>query len=266
MTITCPKTGKTYEPKQLKVDCVFTDPPYNIGYKGSGKNTSNTIENDDMSDSDFAVFLDGAFKNYLSIVKQGAGLYIFHDARTQDDFEKALVRSGFEVNTHLIWNKPTAGLGMGHYRRKHEPFLYAQVAGSKPNFYGGHIKTTVVDFQKTDEELLSWAKKQRKAEKEGKTTIWSIKREPTANYVHPTQKPVELITYALANSSKAGDLVADLFLGSGSTLIACEKAGRNCFGMELDPKYADVIIERWCQYTGKRDIIKNKQAITWQTQ
>lgn len=248
-----------------KMDMVFTDPPYNINYKGGGKNTSNHIENDNMETEAFVTFLEAAFKNYAKVVKQGAGLYIFHDAKTASSFEKALDQAGFEVKTHLIWNKPSAGLGMGDYRRKHEPFMYACLKGAKPNFYGGHNNASVIDFQKTEDQLYAWAKKQKKREKEGKLSIWSVNREFVGDYVHPTQKPVELITYALANSSKEGDLVMDLFLGSGSTMIACEKANRVCYGMELDPRYADVIIERWCQYVGKRDIIKNNKPIVWQT-
>ena len=247
----------------VKMDMVFTDPPYNINYEGGGKNTSNKIENDNMSDEAFDIFLDETFKRYKEVVKQGAGLYVFHDAKTAYQFEGAMNRQGFEVKTHMIWNKPTAGLGMGDYRRKHEPFLYACVKGSKPQFYGGHTKYSVVDFQKTEAELFNWAKRQKKLEKEGKTSIWSMKRENTGDYVHPTQKPVELVVYALANSSKEGDIVLDLFLGSGTTLIACEKAGRVCYGMEMSPKYADVCITRYCQYVGCNTISKNGEEIEW---
>lgn len=90
-----------------------------------------------------------------------------------------------------------------------------------------------------------------------------MKREPVNGYVHPTQKPVELICYALTNSSKRDDIVMDLFLGSGATMVACEKKGRKCYGMELDPKYVDVCVSRMCEFTGNYEIIKNGKKIQW---
>lgn len=114
----------------------------------------------------------------------------------------------------------------------------------------------MVDFQKSDEELLRMLKRAREAEKEGKTTVWTMKRDPVKDYVHPTQKPIELIGYALANSSKAGDVVLDLFGGSGSTLIACEKHKRVARTMELDERYVEVIIKRFAQYTDGKAVIR----------
>ena len=107
------------------------------------------------------------------------------------------------------------------------------------------------------------AKRQRKLETEGKLTIWTMKRDRVSEYKHPTQKPVELITYALFNSSKVDDLIADPFLGSGSTLIACQKTSRACVGIELDPKFVDVVVQRWVDYTGIEAIIKNGQPENW---
>jgi len=156
-----------------------------------------------------------------------------------------------------------AALGWGDYRWKHEPFFYATIKGIKTIFYGDRTNVTVLDFNKTDAQLLSWAKKQREAEKNGKTTIWSMKRESVTEYVHPTQKPVELITYAIFNSSKVDDIVLDPFLGSGSVLIACQKTNRTCYGVEFDPKYVDVIIQRYVDYTDNRQIIKNGEQIIW---
>ena len=112
-------------------------------------------------------------------------------------------------------------------------------------------------------KLLNWAKRQKKLETEGKLTIWTMKRDKVNEYKHPTQKPVELITYALFNSSKAEDLIVDPFLGSGSTLIACEKTGRVCAGIELDPKFADVIVQRWVDYTGIEEVVRNGQSEIW---
>lgn len=235
-----------------KADMVVTDPPYNINYKGQGKNTSNTILNDDVLTEDFDVFLEKVFECFRANIKAGAGLYVFHASRTQMNFEKALDKTGFEIKNQLIWNKPMSALGWGDYRWKHEPFFYACVKGGNPQFFGDRTHSTVWDFQKTEQQLLAWAKRMKKLESEGKTTIWSMKRDSVAEYVHPTQKPVELITYALANSSKAGDILLDLFGGSGSTLIACEKTNRTCYMMELDPKYCDVIIKRYEDYTGNK--------------
>lgn len=246
-----------------KSDMVFTDPPYNVDYHGSGANTSTGILNDKMEAAAFQQFLIDTFRNWPDHIKGGAGLYIFHSPTTQTQFEHALQVTGFKVLRQLIWNKPHAGLGMGHYRNKHEPFFYASLTSGDPLFYGDRTNTTVIDFHKSDEQLAAWAKKERELEKAGKTTIWTMKREPLKEYVHPTQKPVELIMYALANSSKVDDTVLDPFLGSGATLIACQKTNRTCYGIELDPRFADVIVQRWVDYTGNREIIKNKEKIIW---
>ena len=247
----------------VKADMVFTDPPYNVNYKGSGKNTSEGIMNDKMDEAAFRHFLIAAFNNVHQSTKEGAGLYIFHDPSTQRVFEEALSANNLEVIAQLIWNKPAAGLGMSAYRAKHEPFFYAGVKGVTPQFYGDRTNTTTWDFQKSEEQLAKWAKQQKAAEADGRTTIWTMKRAPVQDYVHPTQKPVELIMYALHNSSKVGDIVLDPFLGSGSVLIACEKTNRACYGLELDPKYADVIVQRWVDFTGNRNIKKNGEPLLW---
>lgn len=247
----------------VRADMVFTDPPYNVNYKGSGERTSEGILNDKQDDAAFRHFLIAAFNNLRESTKEGGGIYIFHDPSTQRIFEEALSTNSLEVIAQLIWNKPAAGLGMGAYRSKHEPFFYAGVKGVTPQFYGDRTNTTTWDFNKSEEQLAKWAVQQKVAEKEGRTTIWTMKRAPTKDYVHPTQKPVELIMYALHNSSKVGDIVLDPFLGSGSTLIACEKTNRNCYGLELDPKYCDVIVQRWVDFTGNRDIKKNGEKIVW---
>lgn len=114
-----------------KADMVFTDPPYNVDYHGSGKNTSTGIMNDHMGKSQFLAFLTDAFKQWPDAIKRGAGLYVFHSPTTQREFEEALNTTGFEVKYQLIWNKPHAGLGMGDYRAKHEPFFYATIKGTK---------------------------------------------------------------------------------------------------------------------------------------
>jgi len=203
--------------KGTKADMVFTDPPYNVNYSGSGKNTSTTIMNDKMGDVEFLNFLTATFKQVRAHTKGGAGMYVFHSPSTQKEFELALNASEIHVINQIIWNKPSAGLGMNDYRAKHEPFFYASAKDIKPNFYGDRTHTSVVDFQKTEQQLVNWAKKQKALESEGKTTIWTMKREKVQEYVHPTQKPVELIQYGLHNSSKVEDIVIDPFLGSESS-------------------------------------------------
>ena len=246
-----------------KADCVFTDPPYNVNYSGRGKNTSEGIMNDDMEEKVFDVFLDGVFGCIAEMTKAGAGWYVFHSTSTQSQFESALKKHGMSVHNQLIWNKPTASMGWGDYRWKHEPFFYASKEGVKAVFYGDRTHSTILDFHDSEQKILNWAKRQKKLETEGKLTIWTMKRDKVNEYLHPTQKPVELITYALFNSSKAEDLIADPFLGSGSTLIACEKTGRVCVGIELDPKFVDVVVQRWVDYTGIESVVRNGQSEVW---
>jgi site-specific DNA-methyltransferase (adenine-specific) len=222
-----------------KADMVFTDPPYNVNYSGRGENTSNTILNDKMSDSSFDLFLTEVFKRYSEVSKEGSGWYVFHSSSTQHQFQKAIEDSGWKVKNQIIWNKPVASMGWGDYRWKHEPMFYCGKEGTQ--FYGDRCNTTVLNIPEDDKKALVWLRKQKELEKTGHTTIWSMKRDNVNGYVHPTQKPVELICYALSNSSKAGDIVLDFFGGSGSTLIACQKMSRGGYLMELDPKYVDVI-------------------------
>lgn len=251
-----------------KADMVFTDPPYNIDIKGSGKNTKNKILNDNMDDDAFQAFLDAVFQRFEEASKKGAPWYVFHSPTTQDQFKGAIEKTAWRVKTQLIWNKPfwnkpSAGMGMNEYRAKHEPFFYC-VNGDKTPFYGDRTGTSVWNFHKGEDEMMRWVKAQLMAEKQGRTTIWSQKREPVGDYVHPTQKPVELISHALHNSSKREDIVLDLFGGSGATLIACEKFARECRMCELDTRYADVIVSRWCQYTGNKKVVLNGKEIVWE--
>ena len=140
---------------------------------------------------------------------------------------RARVR-GFEVRCQIIWAKNTFAWGFGRYKFQHEPIFYAHVAGEKDPWYGD----------------------------KSQSTLWSEKK-PAANRIHPTAKPVELIERALLNSSKSGDIVADLFGGSGSTLIACERRNRNARLMEIDPKYADCICRRYQEYSGKQAVLES---------
>jgi DNA modification methylase len=202
-------------------DCVFTDPPYNVDYEGYTEEKLK-IKGDRMSDAAFRQFLEAAFRSYRGVVKAGASLYVCHPSSWQREFQNALESAGFNIRCQIIWGKNTFAWGFGRYKFQHEPIFYSHVAGQKDPWYGD----------------------------KSQSTLWQEKK-PAANRLHPTMKPVELVERALANSSKAGDVVVDLFGGSGSTLIACERRDRKCRLMELDPIYADVIIRRWQQYTGK---------------
>lgn len=204
------------------VDMVFTDPPYNVGYEG-GTAEAMTILNDKMDVGDFIKFLEATFQSYRTIVKPGAALYVCHPSSFQREFQNALEASGFTVRTQIIWAKNTFAWGFGRYKFQHEPIFYAYVTGQKDSWYGDKTQST----------------------------LWNEKK-PAANKIHPTTKPVELIDRALVNSSKAGDTVADLFGGSGSTMIACERRERVCRSIELDPKYVDRIVRRWQEFTGKK--------------
>lgn len=244
-----------------KAAMVFTDPPYNVDYSGSGENTSQGIMNDKMSTEAFEQFLIDFLKAQRAGLSEKAGCYIFHSHKTAGDFRNAIEKAGYKIDTELIWNKPSAGMGMNHYRTKHEPFFYCGI-GEK-DFYGDRTGTTVWKVPKDDEQAYKWFKRQEMELVDGKTSVWTMKRAPVNEYVHPTQKPVELVVKAITNSSKPKEIVMDLFLGSGTTLIACEKSGRICAGMELDPKFIDVIVTRYCNFVENNQIIKNGKKITW---
>ncbi len=260
---TKPETYAVLMEKQ-NADMVFTDPPYNVDYSGRGETTKRKIENDNMGAGAFDVFLVSFFKAAVMHTKAGAGWYVFHSPTTQDQFRLALEEAGLEMSAQLIWNKPTVSMGWGDYRSKHEPFFYAGRKDTKLVFYGDRSHKTVLDFHASEKELIAWVKREKRLEAEGKTTIWSVNRDKVNEYAHPTQKPVELITYALVNSSKAGDIVLDPFLGSGSTVIAAEKTERTAFGVEIDPTFVDVIVQRWVDYTQCSEVVRNGEVELWQ--
>lgn len=202
-------------------DLIFTDPPYNVAYEGYTDDRL-TIPGDRLTAEEFQRFLLTVCHHYRQIAKPGASLYLCHASSWQREFQNALEQAGFEVRCQIIWAKNTFAWGFGRYKFQHEPLFYAHVAGQKDPWYGD----------------------------KSQSTLWP-ENKPAANRIHPTAKPVELIERALVNSSKRGDLVVDLFGGSGSTLIACERRGRTARLMEIDPKYADCIVRRWQDYTGK---------------
>jgi site-specific DNA-methyltransferase (adenine-specific) len=203
-------------------DMVFTDPPYNVSYVG-GTDEEMTIRNDSMTSEQYEKFMDAFFARYRECVKKTASLYICHASQWQVKTELAIIKAGFEIRNPIIWAKNTFAWGFGRYKFQHEPIFYAHVAGESDNWYGDLTQSTV----------------------------WNEKK-PAANRLHPTMKPVEIVQRALVNSSKAGDLVLDLFLGSGTTMIAAHAIGRRCCGMELDPIYCDVIVKRYEDFTGRK--------------
>lgn len=213
-----------------KADMVFTDPPYGVSYEDS---KGRKIQNDELVDDKLQEFVTEAFSCGVAICKDGAAWFVWHASRFQREFENALNKAGLKVRQQIIWVKgqgvdgtaqvQAPAIGRSHFRWLHEPCFYA--SKTQP-FNAGDRKTT---------------------------TVWTVTRQTTGT-VHPTQKPVALIEIALENSSKSEDVVLDLFGGSGSTLIACEKTGRINRSMELDPKYCDVIVKRWQEFTGKQAI------------
>lgn len=233
-----------------KADMVLTDPPYNVDYEGG---TGLTIENDNMSDSSFLEFLTEAFKRMAESMKLGGAFYIWHADSEGFNFRKATKDSGFTIKQCIIWNKNSLVMGMQDYQWKHEPCLYGWRDGASHTWYGDRNKTTVIKVPEDDAKAFEWFKKQLKRQELRNVSVINHSK-PNRNKEHPTMKPVELLQQQIVNSSKQEDIVLDLFLGSGSTLIASEKTGRICYGMELDPKYVDVIVKRWEDYTGKTAI------------
>jgi len=201
-----------------KADMVFTDPPYNVNYEGKTKEKLK-IANDSIGDEDFRSFLTSAFKNMAQKSKEGAPIYICHADSEGLNFRAAFKEAGWDLKQCIIWVKQHFVMGRQDYQWQHEPILYGWKPGAAHKFYGDRKQTTV----------------------------WQIDR-PMASREHPTMKPVNLCAKAIENSSKAGNIVSDLFLGSGSTLIACEKTNRICYGMELDEYYCDIIVKRYCDW------------------
>lgn len=253
----CGDSSKAEDVKKLmggvQADMVFTDPPYNVNYSGRGKSTSNTIENDNMDEQAFRTMLKAWFARYKENMKPDAPLYCCYASRTHREFEDALNANGFEVRNQIIWVKKVASMGWGDYRWKHEPILYChQKDNGKLNFYGDRKQYTEWTEEMSDEELLKMVKKNIEKEELGDSTVWRLHREQ--KYDHPTQKPIKLVSIAIRNSSKRGDVVLDLFGGSGSTMIASDELSRVCYTMELDPRYVDVIIKRWEKLTQQKAI------------
>lgn len=251
--IMCGDSTSTADVKKLlageTMDLVVTDPPYNVAIENS---QGMTIENDNMSADTFQEFLNKAFTNMNEALKPGGAFYIWHASRTQREFENALNEAGLEVRQQLIWNKNSLVLGRQDYQWKHEPCMYGWKEGSH-YFINARTETTTIEEPLDLEKLTKDEMKTllQTIYQETPTTVIDEHR-PSKNTDHPTMKPIKLIGRLIRNSSKPGEKVLDLFGGSGSTLIASEELGRKCYMMEYDPKYVDVIINRWEEFTGQK--------------
>lgn len=209
-----------------KADMIFSDPPWNVNYGdnlANGKYKDRKILNDSMNAEDWNVFVDGFCKSFLIASKPGAIVYLVMSAQEWPVIDKYLRENNFHWSSTIIWKKDTLVISRKDYHTQYEPIWYGW------NSDASRLKV-LEDRKQSD--------------------VWDIDR-PKVSDLHPTTKPIELVERAINNSSSPNDVVLDLFLGSGSTLIASEKTGRVCYGMELDPKYADVIIKRWQDFTGK---------------
>lgn len=201
-----------------KANLCVTDPPYNVNYTAGSEN-ERKIKNDNMEDKNFYEFLLASFKNIFNSLDDGAAAYIFHADTEGLNFRKAFKDAGFHLANVCIWAKQSLVLGRSDYQWQHEPILYGWKPTGKHRWYADRKQTT----------------------------IWNFDR-PTKSELHPTMKPVPLVAYPIQNSSMSNCIVLEPFAGSGSTLIACEQLGRICYAIELDEKYADVIVKRYIEY------------------
>jgi DNA modification methylase len=203
-------------------DMVWTDPPYNVAYEGKTKDKLK-IENDEKTDEDFRQFLQDAYTSMFAACKEGASIYVAHADLEGYNFRGAMLESGWMIKQCLIWLKNSLVMGRQDYQSKHEPILYGWKPGAAHTWMSDRKQTTVLEFDR-----------------------------PSRSTEHPTMKPVALVEYCIGNSSVRGAKVLDLFGGSGTTMLACEKLGRRARLMELDPRYCDVIVRRWEEATGKK--------------
>ena len=217
-----------------KGNLILTDPPYGVSFKSS---SGLTIENDSMKNDEFYNFLLSAFKNMADHLEKGGSAYVFHADTEGLNFRKAFIDSGFHLAGCCIWVKNSLVLGRSDYQWQHEPVLYGFMQNGKHRWYSDRKQTTIWNFDK-----------------------------PKKNSNHPTSKPLDLLSYPIGNSTQENAVVIDTFGGSGSTLMACEKMNRICYTMELDEKYASVILRRYVEDTGDKDnvyVIRNGKKIPY---
>lgn len=235
-----------------EADLVVTDPPYNVNVSNSD---GLTIENDNMGEAAFVDFLDDAFANMARHLKEGGAFYVWHATNSVVAFKTTLEGNGLEVKQELVWNKNQLVLGRQDYQWKHEPCFYGWKPGAAHYFLNNRSYTTVINDKPIDLDKLSReeAVKMLKQVYALENTVLNYDK-PKHNDLHPTMKPLDLIGHQIKNSSRPGEIVLDLFGGSGSTLMACEQLGRKCRMMEYDPHYVDVIIARWEKMTGRKAV------------
>jgi len=204
-----------------KANLVLTDPPYNVDFESA---SGLKIQNDKQDNDTFYSFLLAAFKNMAEHTAPGGSIYVFHADTEGLNFRKAFIEAGFHLSGVCIWKKNSLVLGRSPYNWIHEPILFGWLRGGKHKWFTGRSETTVWNYDK-----------------------------PKKNGEHPTMKPVPLLCYPIKNSSQVNGIVMDLFGGSGSTLIACEQIDRIAYTLELDPKYATVIVKRFIEQVGTDD-------------
>ena len=249
----------------VPVDMILTDPPYNVDYSakndmlnkvGKGNLKIRAIENDKLSDGNFYAFLLQVYKNMYAAAKAGGTIYICHADMKSVNFINGFTEVGFHLAQRLIWNKNFGVIGRNDYHWKHEPILYGWKPGAAHYFTDSRSETTVIedkpDFNKMSKPELKAYIKQLLEQGPPATVIDMDK--PLRNADHPTMKPVKLMAYLIRNSSRPGEIVLDVFGGSGSTLMAAEQTGRTCYTCELDERYCDVIVKRWEAFTGEKAV------------
>ena len=204
-----------------RANLIVTDPPYGVSFKST---SGLTIKNDSMKDEEFYNFLYKSFVNMVAHTENGGAAYVFHADTEGLTFRKAFIDAGFHLAGVCIWAKNSLVLGRSDYQWQHEPVLYGFLQNGKHRWYSDRKQTTIWNFNK-----------------------------PKRNENHPTSKPLDLLSYPIRNSSQENAIVIDTFGGSGSTLMACEATNRICYTMELDEKYASVILRRYVEDTGDAD-------------
>lgn len=204
-----------------KANLILTDPPYGVSFQSSD---GLSIQNDSIKGEEFYQFLLAAMQNMVSVLEPGGAAYVFHADTEGLNFRRAFVDAGLHLAGCCIWVKNSLVLGRSDYQWQHEPVLYGFLKNGKHSWYSDRKQTTIWNFDK-----------------------------PKRNKNHPTSKPLDLLAYPIGNSTQANAIVLDTFGGSGSTLMACEQTNRICYMMELDPKYASVILRRYVEDGGNPD-------------
>ena len=259
----CGDSTKLEDVKKLlagkKADCVVTDPPYHMGYQGAGNSKdreSKKIMNDKMPEAEFKKFLLSVYKCYLDSMKDGASIYVFYKELGSGVFMQAMREGGLTFKQELIWVKSQLVLGGSKYQSMYEPCLMGCKGKSIKVWNGGRKQRSVIEsIDLMNEDELRDALKELLSNEEPDVIR---EKKQLHNDLHPTMKPVRLIAKLIQNSSDKENIVMDLFGGSGTTLVAAEQTNRTAYLMELDPKYVDVIIQRYENLTGDKAVLLNK--------